>query len=123
MLGEPRCFAARAIVSLSISHLFSFSVWYAGHFPYPPDAFTLGCVFIKFGAVDYEATVWLDGQQVGHHRGGHTPFEVDATSFVKKNHKVFIAVQVKDKVTDLTQPRGKQVSTLALICQSVKCNE
>jgi hypothetical protein len=69
--------------------------------------------------VDYEATVWLDGQQVGHHRGGHTPFEVDATSFVKKNHKVFIAVQVKDKVTDLTQPRGKQVSMLAFFCQGV----
>src|SRR5579859_5620379 len=31
-------------------------------------------VLLHFQAVDYETTVWVDGQEVGHHRGGFTPF-------------------------------------------------
>ena len=36
-------------------------------------------VVLRFGAVDYEATVWVNGQLIGSHRGGHVPFELDAT--------------------------------------------
>ena len=36
-------------------------------------------VMLRFGAVDYEARVWVDGELVGTHRGGHVPFEVDVT--------------------------------------------
>jgi beta-galactosidase/beta-glucuronidase len=34
-------------------------------------------VLLHFQAVDDEATVWVDGQRVAHHRGGWTPFRVD----------------------------------------------
>src|SRR5512143_1917073 len=30
--------------------------------------------FIHFGAVDYHATVWLNGQLLGEHEGGYLPF-------------------------------------------------
>lgn len=33
---------------------------------------------LHFAAVDCEATVWVDGQEVGFHRGGHAPFETNA---------------------------------------------
>lgn len=36
-------------------------------------------VLLRFGAVDYEAKVWVDGRYVGEHRGGHVPFDLDVT--------------------------------------------
>ena len=36
-------------------------------------------LLLHFGAVDYEATVWVDGLPVGQHDGGYTPFTVDIT--------------------------------------------
>lgn len=65
---------------------------------------------LRFGAVDYEATVWVDGHLVGAHRGGHVPFDVDITSALdaspSSTHRV--TVRVFDSAHDLTQPRGKQ---------------
>lgn len=41
-------------------------------------------VLLHFGAVDYRATVWLDGQHLGSHEGGQTPFAVDITDVVTR---------------------------------------
>lgn len=60
---------------------------------------------LHFGAVDYKATVWLNGILLGSHQGGYTPFHFDITSSVKK--KNIIVVRVEDSKR-LTQPRGKQ---------------
>ena len=35
--------------------------------------------FLRFGAVNYKATVWLNGKQVGTHEGGFTPFAIEVT--------------------------------------------
>ncbi|KAF7551727.1 hypothetical protein G7046_g7630 [Stylonectria norvegica] len=65
---------------------------------------------LRFGAVDYEATVWVDGHYVGSHRGGHVPFELDATDALDdeppSSHR--LTLRVYDSAFDLTQPRGKQ---------------
>jgi hypothetical protein len=37
-------------------------------------------VMLKFGAVRYVADVWLNGQYLGYHEGGDTPFALDASS-------------------------------------------
>lgn len=68
-------------------------------------------LILRFGAVDYEATVWLDGHFVGEHRGGHVPFDIDLTDVLRldsssETHR--LAVRVFDSASDLTQPRGKQ---------------
>lgn len=67
-------------------------------------------LLLRFGAVDYEATVWVDGQYVGGHRGGHVPFDIDITDAVDANdladHR--LTIRVYDSAYDLTQPRGKQ---------------
>lgn len=68
-------------------------------------------VILRFGAVDYLATVWINGEHVGGHRGGHVPFEIDVTdtidaAFANKEHR--LTVRVYDSAYDLTQPRGKQ---------------
>ena len=66
---------------------------------------------LRFGAVDYLATVWVNGQHVGGHRGGHVPFELDVTDAIDSargasSHR--LTVRVYDSAFDLTQPRGKQ---------------
>ncbi|PYH89011.1 glycoside hydrolase family 2 protein [Aspergillus ellipticus CBS 707.79] len=68
-------------------------------------------LILRFGAVDYDCTVWVDGQQVGGHRGGHVPFEIDvsdALAFEKSSPTRRLTLRVRDSPYDLTQPRGKQ---------------
>lgn len=72
-------------------------------------------VLLRFGAVDYDATVWVDGQYVGGHRGGHVPFDVDITDALDSPSALAsmggsknLTVRVYDSAYDLTQPRGKQ---------------
>lgn len=61
---------------------------------------------LNFGAVDYEAHVWVNGTYLGMHRGGYTPFRFDITEIVKEKENRII-VKVIDR-QDVTQPRGKQ---------------
>src|SRR5271157_4776377 len=50
---------------------------------------------LRFGAVDYLADVYLNGQKVGRHEGGYTPFEFDITSLLRPGTNQ-IAVRVVD---------------------------
>ena len=42
-------------------------------------------VLLNFGAVDYEATVFVNGRQAGFHRGGYFAFTLDITSYLSTN--------------------------------------
>ena len=64
---------------------------------------------LHFGAVDYRATVWFDGTLLGHHEGGHTPFEFDVTAALDPNRILHsLVVRAEDDPLDVSQPRGKQ---------------
>ncbi len=66
-------------------------------------------LILHFGAVDFQATVWVDGTLVARHEGGYTPFEVDISEFVLEidpEHE--IVVWAVDDPGDLAKPRGKQ---------------
>lgn len=67
-----------------------------------------GSVLVHFGAVDYEAEVWANGQRVAEHRGGHTPFTADVTAEIAAGGELELVVRVTDDPHDLAQPRGKQ---------------
>ncbi|KZN23128.1 beta-galactosidase [Haladaptatus sp. R4] len=62
---------------------------------------------LHFGAVDYETEVWINGESVGTHRGGYTPFTFDITDYVKVGRNV-ITVCAEDDVRSGNQPAGKQ---------------
>jgi hypothetical protein len=63
--------------------------------------------FLAFDAVDYEATVWVNGEHVGENRGGYLPFELDVTDALERGENA-IAVAVTDP-EDLSEiPHGKQ---------------
>jgi beta-galactosidase/beta-glucuronidase len=61
---------------------------------------------LHFGAVDYDSAVWLNGQLLGTHRGGYTPFSFDVTNQIAEGENTLI-VGAADTLS-LDQPRGKQ---------------
>ncbi|EPS33697.1 putative beta-galactosidase [Penicillium oxalicum 114-2] len=66
-------------------------------------------LLLRFGAVDYECSVWVNGHFIGEHRGGHVPFDLDVTdSFRADSKSARLTVRVRDSPYDLAQPRGKQ---------------
>lgn len=64
-------------------------------------------IFIRFGAVDYECRVFINGCFVGSHTGGHSPFGFDITEILSWE-KETIRVEVSDWQKDESIPRGKQ---------------
>jgi beta-galactosidase/beta-glucuronidase len=66
-------------------------------------------VLLHFGAVDWETTVWVNGRQVGTHRGGYDAFSFDITGALKSSGQQEIVVAVWDPADAGPQPRGKQV--------------
>lgn len=83
-------------------------VWY-GHTFEVPDAWRGQDLLLHFGAVDYQATVWINGMEVGHNRGGHVPFCFEVSPYVQPGANR-ITLRVEDR-QDARQPRGKQSST------------
>ncbi len=68
-------------------------------------------ILLHFGAVDWEATVWINGKEIGKHRGGYDPFAFDITDALKKGEaEQELIVGVYDPTDGGTQPRGKQVN-------------
>jgi beta-galactosidase/beta-glucuronidase len=63
---------------------------------------------LHFGAVDYEAKVWINGFLLGNHEGGHTPFCFDITNELNEVGEQEVVVCADDDPHDLAKPRGKQ---------------
>ncbi|MBW4577132.1 MAG: glycoside hydrolase family 2 [Aphanothece sp. CMT-3BRIN-NPC111] len=79
--------------------------WYEREFDLPPGK---GGVLLHFGAVDYRARVWVNGQFMTEHEGGHTPFTVDITPVLDENGPQRVTVWASDDPLDISKPRGKQ---------------
>ncbi|MEK4258863.1 glycoside hydrolase family 2 protein [Paenibacillus sp. FSL L8-0499] len=81
-------------------------VWYRRTFEVP-EGWNGKRIVLHFGAVDYLAKVWVNGQLVAVHEGGHTPFQADITpSLIKGNNTIIL--RAEDFSRDVTLPRGKQ---------------
>ncbi|MFF5289793.1 glycoside hydrolase family 2 protein [Paractinoplanes globisporus] len=63
---------------------------------------------LRFGAVDYRCTVWLNGAKLGDHEGGHTPFGFDLQDHLLHDQDQVLTVRAEDRAADVGQPRGKQ---------------
>lgn len=82
--------------------------WYRRSFRVPKDFPKGDRVWLRFGAVDHRADVWVDGVKVGEHEGGYTPFEFDITRVFKEDGEHSLVVRAFDP-TDPSLPTGKQV--------------
>jgi len=67
-------------------------------------------VLLHFGAVDWDTTVWVNGKEMGGHKGGYDPFSFDITDALKAKGDQEIVLSVWDPTNAGTQPRGKQVA-------------
>lgn len=65
-------------------------------------------LFLHFGAVDYCATVYVNGVQAGVHKGGYASFALDITPHIKPEGANVITVCAQDDVRSGRQPGGKQ---------------
>jgi len=69
------------------------SVWYRREFNYRKKPGTR--VFIHFGAANYRAAAYLNGEKLGEHEGGFTPFEFEVTSLLREGGN-FLIVEVNN---------------------------
>lgn len=67
-------------------------------------------LFVCFAAVDFHAMVWINGEYIGEHEGGFTPFEFILTDFIHISGKNRLVVRVYDPSDNAEIPIGKQGS-------------
>ena len=86
------------------------NLWYKRTFIIP-NVWKKKHILLNFEACDWETMVWIDGKEVGTHRGGYDPFTFDITEYLSYNKLHELIVCVWDPTDKGTQPRGKQVSS------------
>lgn len=82
------------------------AIWYKRAFILP-ETWAKKNVLLHFEACDYETTVWINGQRVGTHEGGYTPFCFDITPHLRPGENLII-VRARDDVRSRRQATGKQ---------------
>jgi chorismate mutase-like protein len=115
--GQPEQFDGRLLVPFPVESALSGvmkrvspeqRLWYRRTFELPR-AWTGKRVLLHFGAVDWEAEVWLNGKSLGLHRGGYDPFTMDITTALRNTGPQELVVAVWDPTDAGSQPHGKQV--------------
>ena len=82
-------------------------MWYQRKISIPSD-WNNKKIFLNFGAVDYMAEIYIDGNMIQRHYGGSSSFSVDVTRFVKAGQEHNLVIQVKDDLRSGLQTGGKQ---------------
>jgi hypothetical protein len=72
------------------------TAWYARTVEVPADFPAAGRTFLRFGAVDWKARVFVDGTPAGEHEGGYDPFDVDVTQWATPGGSFYVAVEAVD---------------------------
>lgn len=85
---------------------FMYSVWYRRTVEITDEQLS-GRVIINFGAVDYEAILYVNGKKAGYHKGGYISFSFDITEYLNAGKNV-ITLNAKDDTKNPAIPMGKQ---------------
>ncbi len=88
------------------NHDYYNAVWYRREATIPAE-WAGKRVLLHFQAVDYDSTVWVNGVEVGRHRGGFSPFSCDLSGVAEAGDDITILVRARDD-GQRPQPRGKQ---------------
>ncbi|HET9003707.1 MAG TPA: glycoside hydrolase family 2 TIM barrel-domain containing protein, partial [Gemmatimonadaceae bacterium] len=81
--------------------------WYRVHFTLPeaPDALAWR---VRFESVNIDATVWLNGALIGHHRGAYLPFEFDLRGIKSGMNEIAVRVDSRGRASDLPPANRKR---------------
>ena len=90
---------------------FMAAVWYKKTVNITKEQLNIGKAFIVFGAVDFHARIFVNGEFAGEHFGGYTSFRIDATKFLVEGDNI-ITVYAQDDIRSPLQARGKQSELL-----------
>jgi len=82
-------------------------LWYRREFSLPGD-WQSERVLLNFEAVDWSASVWVNGAYVGSHKGGYDRFSFDISGYIQEGGDQEIIVAVDDPSSYGSQARGKQ---------------
>ncbi len=82
-------------------------MWYKRTF-FVPDSWSGRFVLLHIEACDWETTVYINGKEIGMHRGGYDPFTFDISPFLDERGVQEITISVWDPTDQYHQPRGKQ---------------
>ncbi len=74
--------------------LYEGTIWYKKSFDYRKRAGSR--LFLRFGAANYNAVAYLNGERLGEHTGGFTPFSFEITKLVRDTGN-FVVVKVDNK--------------------------
>jgi beta-glucuronidase len=86
--------------------------WYRKDFRLPESSAALEWAF-RFESVNYRATVWLNGRQLGTHEGATIPFELDAVGLVRRGvNRLVVRVDNRRSDADLPPMRDSEVTGL-----------
>ncbi|PWU12724.1 MAG: beta-galactosidase [Verrucomicrobia bacterium] len=66
-------------------------------------------ILLHFGAVNFDSKVWVNGHEIGGHRGGYDAFTFNISQAVQPNGPNELVVSAVNPMDAGTQPRGKQV--------------
>ena len=69
------------------NHDYYNAVWYRRNVTIPSE-WTGKRVLLHFQAVDYDSTVWVNGEEVGRHRGGFSPFSCDISDVASAGDEI-----------------------------------
>ena len=116
---EPATFDGKILVPFAVESSLSGvqqlvgqenELWYKRTFQVP-SAWKGRDILLHFGAVDWQADVFVDDVLIGSHVGGYTPFSLNVTPYLSTKSAIHkLVVRVWDPSDKGYQPRGKQVS-------------
>ncbi len=88
------------------NHDYYNAVWYRRRATIPKE-WAGKRILLHFQAVDCDSTVWVNGEEVGRHRGGFSPFSCDISDVASAGDEITIVLRARDD-GQKPQPRGKQ---------------
>src|SRR3989442_8860111 len=110
--GQPSTFDGKILVPFPVESALSGvmkpvgdanRLWYRRTFAVPK-SWVKERVLLHFGAVDWEATVWVNDKQLGTHRGGYDGFSFDVTTALMSSEEQEIVVAAFDPTDAGPQP-------------------
>lgn len=75
------------------------TVWYKQTFDYQPDS-NGHRLFVRFGAVNYRSSIYLNGTLLAEHEGGFTPFQVELTDAVRPGSNSLLVRANNERIVD-----------------------